>query len=228
MAASNMLDGQAQSMKQIYDQHCSISPKFIPHYLFLTAPESYGSISHEFFKVLRQQSQDQVELYQEVKNLSPMKDGSHEYFPSVCRRRLQLQQRRGVRRQRGLLLLQRSREKREKRNRRYCRQHSIQVSQYDIQLLFRFGTFDSSLICLGRSRVYGAYQSAQMCMNQFKPVHQRAIRAYYPDIYCELVVILTSLLLDLVAMKLLMKLARARYVYTAIVYTAIAIDVSAV
>ena len=53
MAASNMLDGQAQSMKQIYGQHCSISPKFIPHYLFLTAPESYGSISHEFFKVLR-------------------------------------------------------------------------------------------------------------------------------------------------------------------------------
>ena len=53
MAASNMLDGQAQSMKQIYGQHCSISPKFIPHYLFLTAPGSYGSISHEFFKVLR-------------------------------------------------------------------------------------------------------------------------------------------------------------------------------
>ena len=125
MAASNMLDGQAQSMKQIYGQHCSISPKFIPHYLFLTAPESYGSISHEFFKVLRQQSQPrrQVELNQEVKNLSPMKDGSHEYFLSVCRRRrrLQLQQRRPRCTTTAacayLLLLQRSREKHEKRNR---------------------------------------------------------------------------------------------------------------
>ena len=62
-------------------------------------------------------------------------------------------------------------------------------------------------------------------LNQFT---KQALRAYCPKIYCESAEILISSLLDLVAMKLLMKLARARYVYTAIVYTAIAIDVSAV